>query len=94
MVNGMTGRQQSHFNGPEELRGFELAWSTAYLLLFDAPQFRQFVAGFGALGKSKRAGRQRLRELQRYQGECRNAMKKGGPTCRPPISCHSTAISG
>ncbi|MDP2738671.1 MAG: hypothetical protein Q8O82_08210 [Pseudorhodobacter sp.] len=90
----MTGRQQSYFNGSEELRGFELAWSTACLLLFDAPQFRQFVAGFGALGNSKRAGRQRLREPPRNQDECRNTMKKGDPTCRPPISCHRSAISG
>ncbi|MDP3958903.1 MAG: hypothetical protein Q8Q26_02275 [Pseudorhodobacter sp.] len=90
----MTGRPQSYFNGSEELRGFELAWSTAYLSLFDAPQLRQFIAGFGALSNSKFAGRQRLRKPPRNQDECRNAMKKGGPTCRPPISCHSTAING
>lgn len=58
LVEKKTGHPQSYFDGSEELRGFEVAWSVAYLSVFDAWQLRQFVAEFGTLSNSKLGGRQ------------------------------------
>ena len=60
LVETLTGKPQSYFDGSEKLRGFELAWAEAYLSLFYAPRLTTFVASYGALGNSKLGGKQSL----------------------------------
>lgn len=60
IVETISGSPQTYFDGSEELRGFELAWSAAYLSVFYAPQVSQFIDGYGALSNSKLGGRQSL----------------------------------
>lgn len=60
LVKGIAGRQQTYFSGQEKLRGFEMAWATAYLSLFDDPALAAFVDRFGPLSNSKLGGRQSL----------------------------------
>ena len=60
LVETLSGKPQSYFDGSEKLRGFELAWAEAYLSLFVAPRLTAFVASYGALGNSKLGGKQSL----------------------------------
>jgi len=60
LVETLSGKPQSYFDGSEKLRGFELAWAEAYLSLFYAPRLTAFVASYGALGNSKLGGKQSL----------------------------------
>ncbi len=60
LVERITGYEQTYFTGNEDLRGFELAWASAYLSLFYAPELTDFVESFGELGNSKLGGRQSL----------------------------------
>ncbi|MDP3342283.1 alginate lyase family protein [Frigidibacter sp.] len=60
LVEGITGHEQSYFNGKEDLRGFEMAWADAYLSLFENPELAKFTEQFVPLGNSKLGGEQSL----------------------------------
>ncbi len=60
LVETVAGHPQTYFDGSDELAGFELAWSTAYLSLFNDPRLQKLVSEYGALSNSKLGGRQSL----------------------------------
>lgn len=59
-VTRLAKAKQSYFDGSEKLKGFELAWSSAYLATFYAPDLAAFVAPYGDLTNSKLGGVQAL----------------------------------
>ena len=59
-VTRLAKAKQSYFDGSDKLQGFELAWSSAYLATFYAPDLAAFVAPYGELTNSKLGGVQSL----------------------------------
>lgn len=60
LVTKRAGATQSYFDGSDKLQGFELAWTSAYLATFYAPDVAAFVAPFKDLANSKLGGLQSL----------------------------------
>jgi poly(beta-D-mannuronate) lyase len=60
LATSRAGEPQTYFDGEDELRSFELAWSEAYLSLFDDPELEAFVADYRPMGHSKLGGSQSL----------------------------------
>ncbi len=60
LVTQISGAKQSFFDGSDRLQGFELAWTTAYLATFYAPDIAAFAAPFGDMANSKLGGLQSL----------------------------------
>jgi len=55
-----SGKQQSYFDGTEDLRSFELAWIEAYLTLSPNPELDTFADSYRPLQHSKLGGDQAL----------------------------------
>ena len=55
-----SGKEQSLFDGTNELDGFEVAWLEAYLLLNATPEAEALAADFRPLNNSKLGGNQAL----------------------------------
>jgi len=60
LAKAISGYDQTYFSGKDDLRGFEMAWASAYLSLFYSPALTGFTEKFGDLGNSKLGGRQSL----------------------------------
>jgi poly(beta-D-mannuronate) lyase len=55
-----SGKKQSYFDGTETLRGFELSWLEAYLILTPIPELEKLADAHRPLSHSKLGGNQRL----------------------------------
>ena len=55
-----SGKEQSYWDGTEELESHEMAWLEAYLTLFPDPEIDAYAEQFRPLGNSKLGGSQSL----------------------------------